>query len=176
MNHLVRKNSCCQNFSSNHHVGIVETIFEAILHLILCFFAGFLSQYTAIWHLLLYFMVNFFARLVLLCFLGFCCYPSSILLFLVSRCHFFSVWVNETPPESCCWFIFHSLAKFSDFASNEKTLVQKYHLLLSRALKRLQQIKLYAFHSYLLHTQVLVHFSFAIFQYVVPSLKVCNPK
>ena len=82
------------------------------------FFAVFLSQYTAIWHLLLYFTVNFFARLVLLCFLGFCCYPSPILLFLVSRCHFFSVWVNETPPESSCWFIFHSLAKF---------LVQKYH-------------------------------------------------
>ena len=84
------------------------------------FFVVFLSQYTAIWHLLLYFTVNFFARLVLLCFLGFCCYPSPILLFLVSRCHFFSVWVNETPPESSCWFIFHSLAKFCDFPCNKK--------------------------------------------------------
>ena len=118
----------------------VETIlFEAILHLILrLFFVVFLSQYTAIWHLLLYFTVNFFARLVLLCFLGFCCYPSPILLFLVSRCHFFSVWVNETPPESSCWFIFHSLAKFCDFPCNKKILLQKVSL---KVFKRLQKIK-----------------------------------
>ena len=121
MAHFVKKKSC-KNFSSNHHVWTVETIlFEAILHLILRLFCGFLiSIYCYMASAALLYTVNFFARLVLLCFLGFCCYPSPILLFLVSRCHFFSVWVNETPPESSCWFIFHSLAKFCDFPCNKK--------------------------------------------------------